>query len=144
MIFIEWSAEETIDVQDIDKQHSEMANILNILHTTLGTDQYDKAKMYCKELVITLREHLDTEENYMKDNKYPNFISHKLEHDRFMKKVEDFCRKVETGNETVNLEFLNSAKKWLFNHLAINDKKLGAFLISKGIVEPASNKKVNA
>ena len=70
------------------------------------------------------------EEEMMKYGKFQSYISHKLEHDRFENEIKIFYRKYTKGEADVNLEFLIRIKKWLFNHIEINDKKLGAYINS--------------
>ena len=133
MSFIDWSEEEDIKIKIIDEQHKSIALLINELHETLGSKRNFLEKNLVERLVKKLREHFDTEENLMKEYKFPYFISHKMEHDRFLNKIQNFYSGLEAGNEKVNLELLNSIKRWLFNHLEINDRKCGKFFVEQGL-----------
>ncbi len=133
MSYINWTDNEKVNVQSIDDQHFRMTEITNQLYRTLGTDQDEHALNLLKELVEELRTHFDTEEKYMKDYKFTSYISHKLEHDRIYNKMRGYQEEVEEGTNSVHLEMINSLKKWFFNHLDLNDKKLGDYLVSKGV-----------
>ncbi len=131
--FIEWSDENNCNVEIIDKQHRQLIDFANELFQHLGDSYNWKIESLMKRLTEHLRLHFDTEEELMKSHKYENYISHKLEHDRYYKKVLDYEVSLKDGNEVVSLEFLNSIKNWFINHLDFNDKKLGRFLADKEI-----------
>ncbi len=131
MAFMVMDEDEYLNIPSIDEQHRSMVDTVNDLHSTLGTDREYYAKHLVGELLKKLRVHFDTEENFMKDNKFPNFISHKLEHDRFFNQIFEFKTVLDKGEKKVNLELLNSIKKWFHNHLEINDRKIANFLHEK-------------
>jgi len=133
MNFIEWSDDVLVNVQKVDEQHKEMARILNALFQTLGSGRDIQAKALMNELELEVKTHFETEEELMKNYKYLNFFSHKLEHDRFLNKVIKLNEAIQTDNEIVNLEMLKSFKNWFFNHIDINDKKMGDYLALKGV-----------
>jgi hemerythrin len=133
MSFINWTEDEVLNIKIIDKQHKNLAALLNELHETLGSNRTFLEKKLVERILTNLREHFDTEERLMKESKFPFFISHKMEHDRFYNKIESFYDKLEQGSERVTLELLNSIKTWLFNHLEINDRKCTKFFVEQGM-----------
>jgi len=133
MSFIEWTNEEFVNIKKIDAQHSSMVNIVNDMHQHLSIPDRDKHIELFDSLITLLIEHCNTEEYYMKEYDYPGYISHKLEHDRFVKKITEFGKSVKTNEAKMNLEMLKSFKKWFFNHMDLNDRRLGEYLIEKGI-----------
>ncbi|GJQ64701.1 MAG: hemerythrin [Melioribacteraceae bacterium] len=144
MNFIEWSDELMVNVPVIDQQHKNMADILNALYQTLGSGNEMKAKLLMKDLVEDVKIHFETEEDLMKNNKYLNFFSHKLEHDRFVKKAEELNEQVQSGKLQVNLEMMKSFKNWFYNHIDINDKKMGDYLVLKGVADESVGEKVKS
>ena len=133
MTLIEWTSNEELNVAEIDCQHKSLVDILNEMHKKLGMAEKADELLLLNKLAKELREHFDTEEELMKRYSYVNYFSHKLEHDRYYNKVVQFAQKVKDDEDSISLEFLQSAKRWLFNHLELNDKKCGAYLASKGI-----------
>ena len=133
MEFLTWSENDAVNIEAIDAQHQRMIKIVNHLHSLLETKDHLEISKTFDELDEYLKEHFHTEETYMVDNKFPGYISHKLEHDRYYTKINNFKAAVEKNDLQLNLEILNSLKKWFFNHLEINDKKLGLFLKEQGI-----------
>ena len=133
MEFVSWSEDDAVLVESIDTQHRKMIDIINHLHSLVETKNQSEINETFEELDEYLKEHFHTEETYMLENKFPGYISHKLEHDRYYTKIMNFKDAVARGETKLNLEILNSLKKWFYNHLQINDKKLGHFLNEKGI-----------
>ncbi len=130
MKLIEWSEVSNVNIKPIDDQHQQMAKTVNELYSLLGSRKYEALKFLLKKLLDDTRQHFSMEEEMMKYGKFQSYISHKLEHDRFENEIKIFYRKYTKGEADVNLEFLIRIKKWLFNHIEINDKKLGAYINS--------------
>ena len=133
MSFIEFTDKEILNIKKVDMQHAKFAELLNKLHQQLGAKFEGETNRLLIDLKGTLREHFDTEEELMKEHKYVNFFSHKLEHDRFYKKVDEYLDLISGGKTKLDLEFLKSCRRWFFNHFELNDKKCAEHLISQGV-----------
>ncbi len=57
---------------------------------------------------------------------YKQYLSHKLEHDRFTRQVMDLQKQYHDGKATITIDVLNFLKDWLVNHIQGVDRK--AFL----------------
>ena len=132
MDFITWSENDSIKVEIIDKQHKDFFDIINELYLTLGLQKDNETKELLIRLSEEIKIHFDTEEKLMKNNKFGGYFSHKLEHDRFYNKLNQFRDAVLDEKDIVNLEFLNSLKRWFYNHIDFNDRKLGEYLNTLG------------
>lgn len=138
----EWRAEMYITITKneltsfkiIDDQHKEMIDLVNALYENLEIKNLKIEKDLLGKLVDHLRLHFDTEEKFMLDTKFPGYISHKLEHDRFYGKIADYFDKLQKGKKSVvDKELLRSIKNWFYNHLDFKDKRCAAFFIEKGV-----------
>ncbi|MBU2491148.1 MAG: hemerythrin family protein [Bacteroidetes bacterium] len=127
MNYISWAENDSVKNAEIDSQHKEMLDIVNELYKYLEKDYDEKAKAVMFKLIEHTRDHFDTEETYMKQLKYPHYISHKLEHDRFYNKILNFSAALEDGTDKLNFDFFKSFKTWFYNHLELNDKKCGEY-----------------
>ena len=133
MEFLAFSDEELVKVKDIDEQHKKMAMVLNDLYQSIPLDNKELVRHLLNNLVETTETHFETEENYMKKYSFLHYYSHKLEHDKFLTKIKNFRDDWEEGKEQVNMVFLNSCKKWFYNHIEMNDRKTGKFLNEQGV-----------
>jgi hemerythrin len=130
MKLIEWSEGFNVNIKPIDEQHQQMAKTVNELYSLLGTNKKEAKKYLIKKLIDDVKIHFDTEEQLMKSGKFVNYFSHKLEHDRFSNEMKSFYSNYSRGQADISLEFLNKIKRWMVNHIEINDRKLGSFLNS--------------
>jgi hemerythrin len=130
MNLIEWSDRFNVNFKPIDEQHQQMARTVNDLYSLLGSKKYEATKYLVKKLVDDVKLHFETEEKLMKIGNFQSYYSHKLEHDRFEKEIKGFYRKFSNGETDINLQFLNLLKRWMLNHIEINDRKLGTHLNS--------------
>jgi hemerythrin-like metal-binding protein len=95
----------------------------------------DAVNSTLKELESYAAEHFQTEEILMKQNGYPDYPSHKQEHDEFIEKIEDLKKKFEKQKETytVPIETWIFLKNWLNQHIMGTDKQYVPFFQEKGI-----------
>ena len=124
MKLIEWSDCYVVNIKIIDEQHQQMAKTVNELYSLLGSKKDEATKYLVKKLIDGVSVHFDTEHKLMTMSKFVNYISHKLEHDRFGNEINSFYDSFTKGEQKVNLELLNTIKTWFFNHIEINDRKL--------------------
>ncbi len=133
MNFIEWNEKAKVNHIAMDKEHKKMVNNTNKLHTLVTSNKNDKANKLFLKIVEDLKIHFDSENTYMLKSKIPQYISHKLEHERFYNKIRDIQIRINAGKEALSLEHLKIIKTWFFNHLDFKDKQLANFLNEKNI-----------
>lgn len=133
MQYLDWTPEKELNIQIIDEQHKRIHDLVNELYVSLGSATSKKLLGKFNEIIISLKEHLVTEEELMQKFRFPGYISHKLEHDRFYNKMAGIQSDIESGDTEITLELLGTLRNWLNNHLEINDKKCGEFLYERGV-----------
>ena len=133
MNFIEITKNELIGVNSIDEQHQSMAVLVNKLYDKILSADKKMIKNYLYKFLEVVEVHFETEENLMRSTKFPGYISHKLEHDRFYKQILTSTDRYSKGLETIGIEQLKSIKRWFFNHLDLSDKKCGKYFVENGI-----------
>lgn len=126
---IKWKKEYELGVAEIDEQHKYLVEISNsayeILNNKFYTDKYDKIVDIIKELENYTIFHFQYEENYMQENKYKKFLSHKVEHDDFIKAVKNIdFKKMDYNQNEYLLELINFIVDWLVNHILQKDKMI--------------------
>ncbi len=73
------------------------------------------------------KEHFADEEQFMKENNYPDLEDHKKKHDMFIDKVcvyED----VELLLRAPYYDMLNFLKEWMVEHITVCDQRIATFL----------------
>jgi hemerythrin len=130
---IQWRESFSVGVEKIDNQHKELLlrfdRLLNACQEGKGTEELKKLQAFLGEYVIT---HFKDEEVLQRLHKYPDYEAHRAEHLSFIDRINSL--KEETIHEGVSthhvVETNNLLLKWLLNHIAKVDAKLGTFLKS--------------
>ncbi|MCP4430317.1 MAG: hemerythrin family protein, partial [Gammaproteobacteria bacterium] len=79
-------------------------------------------------------EHLEYEEQILKDNDYPDSISHSIIHQFYVKKVENYLKVPFSKNNNLKNEALAFLKDWWTYHILEEDMKYRPFLESRKLV----------
>ena len=117
----------------IDEQHARLFEIANEAYTLLKNDftidKYDKVIDLVDELRDYTVFHFNAEEEYMDSINYKRRFTQKIEHDAFIKKINEVDYKtIDSNPDKYILELLELLNQWLTGHILHNDK-----LISKEI-----------
>jgi hemerythrin-like metal-binding protein len=133
MAFYDWNNALSVNVNDIDRQHMQLINLINRLFDAMssgkGSDVLGKT---LTDLITYTKGHFALEEKYMREYNYPLLSLHKTEHDKLTKQVLDLANEFQSGKTLISIKVMNFLKDWLNNHIMQNDKKFGEFLNSVG------------
>lgn len=64
---------------------------------------------------------------------YPQYDEHKKHHEDLSRQVIELRCKVRDGSSMVSMDVLNFLRSWLTNHIMIEDKHYGPFLVRQGL-----------
>jgi len=128
---LEWKDEYAIGVQHIDEQHQKLFEIGNSIYSLLAdqvlVDKYDRIIVIINELKQYTKYHFSCEEEYMLQNRYPRYFSHKVEHDDFINKVEDVeLKDIDQDQEKYIRDLMTFVFNWILDHILKNDKLITA------------------
>ncbi len=135
MAFFDWKDEYRVGVKQVDQQHRKLVNLVDELYEAMKMGKGSEgARRVLRGLVDYTKTHFRTEEEFMKTHSYPGLLAHKREHEDLAKQAEELLYQVETGKLSVPIETGKFLKEWLSTHILGTDKKLGIYLMGKGIV----------
>jgi hemerythrin len=125
-----WSDAFSVGVRLIDDQHKELVRMTNEL--ALGCKKGgSEAEIYFMKTiqgaVRYVKTHFTTEEIIMERLNYPEFVTHKKEHEDFVAEVLKDVRNFEQGQKMVPLDFVHFLQQWVLNHIAKSDKRYAFF-----------------
>lgn len=117
-------------IDEIDGQHTRLFEIADKIYMLLkdefAIDKYDRIVELIEELKEYTVYHFKAEEEYMESINYKRMFTQKIDHNNFVKKLEDIDLKEidENQNEAILnlLEFVNA---WLIEHILEKDKLIG-------------------
>jgi hemerythrin len=127
MIF--WKEDYRLGVDLIDKQHQRLfqiaEDIYRLLKSDLYTDKYNKILRHISELRDYTIFHFNSEEEYMKQIGYRKFLSHKVEHDDFINKINNIdLNSIDENQDAYISELLDFVIKWIDEHILQRDKQI--------------------
>jgi len=124
---ITWKEEYVLGIEHLDQQHMQLfriaADIHELLKNELITDKYDRILKLLAELKDYTVFHFTSEEEYMLSIGYRKLLSHKVEHNDFIEKINNVdLEKVDTDHEQYLLDILEFVLNWISDHILQSDK----------------------
>ncbi|HUI28946.1 MAG TPA: bacteriohemerythrin [Candidatus Acidoferrales bacterium] len=134
MQLIQWTQELSVSIEEFDRQHKKLVNLMNLLHNSMNKgENRDVLKNFLNELADYTVYHFKSEEKLLQEHMFPLYAIHKKEHDELTKQIFAIKTSFEQGNTSLTVEFMDFLKNWLNKHILQVDKKYCDFLNSKGV-----------
>lgn len=134
MAFMEWTDKFSVGVAVFDDEHKKLIAIINDLydHVARGADKLTLQRVSDALVDYTLT-HFRHEEDYFEEWAFPGAKEHIRDHEELRHKVFEYRQDI-AASETTELaaEMLRFLRSWLAQHILVEDKKYGAFLLEKG------------
>lgn len=121
-----WNDTYKIEVPKIDEQHEKLFDLAEELYVLFKDefciDKYDKIVEKINGLKEYTIFHFNTEEAYMQEIGYKKFLSHKVDHDDFIKTVTNInLDMIDEGHDDFILELLTFVTTWISDHILQKD-----------------------
>ncbi len=122
----QWTDKYRTNIGSIDKQHRGLFEKLNKLELAIYRGE---CKSNLRELANFfekyIEEHFTLEETLMKQNNYPEYIEHVLQHDQFRKMFQDFVKDLDRrgGDSYLAMHIGKELRKWWENHILKTDMR---------------------
>ncbi|MCK9207256.1 MAG: bacteriohemerythrin [Salinivirgaceae bacterium] len=128
--FFIWRDNFSVGNQIIDDQHKKLIAIINRLYQSyMDKKQVDEISSIMKELADYTRYHFTTEENLIREKKYPFIAEHIKEHDFFIEELRNFKEQFDSSPSILTLKVMTFLQKWLRDHILVNDQKYKEYII---------------
>ena len=127
-------------IQKIDEQHNQFIDLLNRMVVSM---HHPYAEEEMEQLIVKLsdfaRHHFDTEENLLRDIKFPSLRDHAIAHIRFVDKVGIFSDGLLTQHTNMD-QFVLFTFKWLEDHIKSFDTNYYQYVTKHNLLEELKNK----
>lgn len=121
---ITWNSNFSVSHKELDSQHMKLFEMLDQFHNQTLKDPDDK-KSY-QVLIKNMKDyasfHFKLEEEYMEKMKFPFLGIHKVKHNQFIEKINDYDYRLKNGTPILASELITFIKEWLTRHIYIEDK----------------------
>lgn len=114
-------------IEIIDNEHKMLFEIADKIYMLLKNefiiDKYDRIVDLIEELKGYAALHFKDEEAYMKSINYKKMFTQKIDHDNFIKKLNEIdLNELDANQEEYILELLEFVNTWLVTHILEKDK----------------------
>ena len=134
MAFIVWDDLYATGISSIDEQHKHLISLLNRMFEALLQKKGKEGLSYViSEMDKYADYHFKTEETLMEKAGFDGLAEHKVFHDAFHAKVDDFCHKYSIEDEALTAEVTIFLTNWINEHLSIIDQKYVPALKKAGL-----------
>lgn len=118
------------NIELIDSEHKELFRIADeayyLLKDEFMFDKFDQIVKIINDLREYAKKHFKDEEEYMQSIQYKRFLSHKVEHDEFIEKLESIdLDQIDSDQTRTLLDLLEFLNDWLIHHILEKDKLIG-------------------
>ena len=132
--YIPWSDDLSVGLQEIDEQHKILISLINSLYSESILKKADQSVVdsILSELKQYTVIHFSVEESLFRLFDYPHTETHQKQHDNLKEELATVHRKFK-GGEPVSIELMSFLRRWIKNHIMMEDKKYAPFFLEKGL-----------
>lgn len=124
MAFIEWKPSYSVQVEELDRQHQRLVQLINCLHDAMKVGAPRQAvERILSDLVTYTRFHFQTEERLMRHHGFPLLGDHLQEHQSLATTVARFEEDLRAGRVALSIPLMQFLKTWLTGHIMGSDMK---------------------
>lgn len=122
-----WKDEYLIGIKEIDEQHKRLFEIANeaydLLKNNIYVDKYDKIVTILEGLREYTIFHFNSEEKYMESIGYKRLFSQKIEHSKFIEKLDKVnLDEIDNNQDEYIISILEFVVDWIDSHILTTDK----------------------
>ena len=134
MALIQWNANLSVSVAEMDRQHQKLISLINDLNEAMSKGKGKEVVGKTIEgLLNYTRTHFADEEKLFEKYNYPDADRQKNMHRQFIDKVVEFRQQAESGRMGLSITVSDFLSDWLKNHIQMEDKKYGPYFNQLGV-----------
>jgi hemerythrin len=129
MPLLEWKQEFALGVPDVDHEHRELIELINVLYAHL--EQKDSAisvEDFLGEIYAKISAHFALEEKIMREHTYDQYEDHKADHERLLDEIRDIMDAYEDDARFDKNELAACLSTWFTEHFKTKDARLHKYL----------------
>lgn len=128
-----WKDDYLTGISLCDEQHKELFRILDkcidLSRQSKYLDKTEEMSAVIEELLDYTIYHFEAEEKHMLEIGYRRFLSHKVQHDTFIKTLKDFEMNEDQDKQEEEVsKILQFVLDWIGEHILVIDKNIMNYL----------------
>ena len=134
MPIVEWNSSFFIGVKQFDAHHQHLVGLINLAYDdfTAGASA-GSVDAILNELVDYTSYHFAAEENWMREQEYPEVDEHVKEHESLIRRVTQMLHDIRGNKDLIMLEMITFLYNWLIQHIRKADAEYGRYIATKGV-----------
>ncbi|MBN2625357.1 MAG: hemerythrin family protein [Spirochaetales bacterium] len=125
MSYINWDESYEIGIPEIDRQHRQLIDNFNDFYKHLSNEELgDNLRELLQKMMDYTDYHFKEEEKYMASINYKYIDDQREMHNQIREKMASYKKLADEGKLTVSMPVTNEIKKWIKEHIQIEDKKI--------------------
>lgn len=135
MKYFEWDPAYNTGVEEIDRQHIgllELVNKVKFLRDT-GSKEYNFAKII-GELIEYTKVHFKDEEKHMAGYAYPKLAEHKLKHEELIKQIHKILLDYKNNQIDIKEDIYLILVNWVIEHIKHEDFEYAKYLKNRNLI----------
>jgi hemerythrin len=122
-----------VGVETIDREHRELSQAINDLHTAALQDgQQSLTGPLLRKVAEVARAHFSSEEGLMVSSNYPGMALHLFKHQYLMEQVDALLARVSRGGFKLTEYSMTFLHDWFNTHIQEEDTQFGVWLNETG------------
>lgn len=134
MSLLRWKDEYLTQVEEIDRQHERLTDLINDIYDLMQSGRGNEAiSEALGEVIEFTRFHFSTEEKFMETTDFAGREDHAGEHERLLDQIVELRRSVQDGRTVVSMNEMYFLKDWLLSHFQGPDLGLAHHLLTRAV-----------
>lgn len=123
-----WDSSIALGIPTIDEQHKALFGWLDSLNEEIKNGEgADAVGEVIRNLIVYVTEHFSEEERLMLSCNYPAFVAHRMEHDRFVSRLQEIQVNFIAGHDMAE-NIVAFMAEWLVCHIKGTDQGYSRFI----------------
>jgi len=125
MALIEWREDFSLGVAEVDHEHRELIELINVAYAHMQSDDSVEAVSdFLGEIYARIAAHFALEEKLMREQAYDQFAEHKEEHEQLLDEIRDLMDAYEDGDLPDEKALAGRLHGWFTQHFRTQDARL--------------------
>lgn len=129
MTLLLWQDAYSVGVAEVDHEHRGMIELINTLHTALGTERSgERVEAFLGEIFADISAHFALEERVMRERRYDALAEHKGDHERLLDELRDIMDSQADGSALDDAQLGGVLAEWFGAHFRTHDARFHRLL----------------
>lgn len=134
MEIIKWRTAYETGIEQMDKQHKQLIQLINQMYTLLRNDTgFEAMASILKEMDEYAANHFKDEEALLETHSFPDLAKQQSSHAAYTEKVTSMLESENIHNQAGARDLYSFLRKWWIDHIIGEDREYGSFLKEKGV-----------